>query len=308
MLDLTQRRTTALATVASLGVKRAGSVSAVGSPLAVRVTLASQIESNESAEVFDKVVPGTLAIHRRRIGGGEDRARLNRSPADLNVIMSVRDPATGDQVLSIMGSVERISYVAVPKFAHALFQIKIVIDASLLGVVADYLEREVEVSLSTPQQVLPFVSADDDINAIDDFSAGSSSPDPMAVAHPESELREVVSYEVPPSTSDEQAVYGFGLVESENADEIVIRDFDVVCGMDPVHIVSRFPIHVPPAVLRTYQVRCGAIGRIPSWADLIPALGEQINWASSKSNMALNLADTHVRAALGHDETTTNDA
>lgn len=284
MLDLTQRRTTGSAVVAALTVKRAGRGEGA---VAVRLDLAVPVADEEAAEVLDQIVPGSLALFRRRSIGSEDRARLNRSPSDLTVVAALRDPKSPDDVpvLSVMAAVERLSFVSSPKFVHAIYRLRIVVDPSLLGAIAAYLEREVEVSLSTPQQVLPFVR---------------SEPKPAEADPAGTEEREIVSFEVAARSSAEQVVYGFGEVLDETPDEILVSDFGVEAAVQVEHIVARVPLLASSAVLETYEVGCRAVGRSATWADLITALG--VDWATSaESGEPLQLRDDHVRSVLGAD-------
>jgi len=288
MLDLTQRRSSSSALLAGITLKRSGRID--GS-LSCRLDLSIEIDSVAAADLFDQVVPGTGALYRRRVAGGEDRARLNRSPADLSVIAGLKDPESGDSIASVISTVERVSYVAAPKFALAVFQIRMAIEPSLLGVLAEYLSRIVEVSFATPQQVLPFVRRSEESADPDPVESGDASPAPS----PEIE---VVTFEA--SEQDGRVIYGFGQVLDSTEDEILVSDFGVEAAVASEHIVSRFSLVAPKAVQETYSVRARALGRTPSWADLIPAIGT--DWSrSAESGEPLRLRDDHVRLALGAD-------
>jgi len=290
MLDLSLRRTNSRAIVSALAIKRAGS----GDSLSVRVDLAIPVADESEAETLDRVVPGSLSLFRRRATGSEDRARLNRSPSDLTVIASLREVDSGDEdpSLSVMATVERLSFVAAPKFVAAVFRLRVVVEPSVLAVLACWLDRRVEVALSTPQQVLPFLRADETASETEasETEASETTSDP--------DLVEVVSFEVASKSSDEQVVYGFGVVVDETPDEILVSDFGVECAVSVEYIVARVPIVAPAAIRSTYLVGANALGRTPTWADLLPAIGTE--WANSaETGEPLRLRDTHIRPALG---------
>ena len=278
MLDLTQRRTEGPATVAAMTIKRSGRPD---NALALRMDLTVPIDTDEAAAVFDQVVPGTAALFQRRGAGSEDRARLNRSPSNMTVVAAFREDADDDEPLvSVMATVVRLSFIAAPKAVVAQYQIAMVVESSLLAVLAHHLGRQVEVSLATSQQVLPF----------------ASSP-PVAAAHPYEVL--VLSFETEASGA-EQVVYGFGAVVDQDDEGYQIDDFGVEVYVDRSCVIACVPIIVPKGVQRTYEVRSKALGRTPTWRELIPAIGMQ--WAeSAESGEPIQLRDGHVRAVLGMD-------
>ena len=173
MLDLTQRRSASVALLSAIDIKRSGRND---DSISCRLDLSIEIESQDSADVFDQIVPGTSALYRRRVSGGEDRARLNRSPADLSVIAGLKDRESGEAIASVISVVEKVSYVAAPKFAVAVYQIRMSIAPSLLGVLAEHLSRSVEVSFAAPQQVLPFARRSDATEPADPPAQSGSAP------------------------------------------------------------------------------------------------------------------------------------
>lgn len=288
MLDLTNRRTTATVVLAAMTVKRAGRND---NSLSVRLDLAIPIGDESGATTFDAVVPGSLALWRRHSGGSEDRARLNRSPSELMVVAALRDPTAEsgvdrEPILSVMAMVERLSFVSSPKFVNAIFRLRLVIDPSLLGLLGTYLDRQVEVSLSTPQQVLPFARSESEVEQ----------SRPVATERPKSH-REIVSFEVEARSTSEKVVYGFGLVVEETPDEILVSDFGVSAAIQAEHVIARVDLLADDSVISAYEQSCRESARTPTWADLITALG--VEWArSAAANEPLVLREHHVRSLL----------
>lgn len=298
MIDLSLRRTSSRALVSSIAIKRAGR----GDSLSLRVELSIPIDDESDAETFDRVVPGSLSLFRRRSTGSEDRARLNRSPSELTVIASLREANSGDgdPSLSVMATVERLSFVSAPKFVAAVFSLRIVVEPSILATLGGWLERQVEVSFSIPQQVLPFVHPDTSGSGPTGEAELNREDKPEDEPEVDPDLVEILSFEVPAESSDEQVVYGFGVVLDETPDEIRVADFGVEAAVSVEHVVARVRLVAPSPICETYRVGALALGRTPTWADLIPALG--VEWATSaETGEPLRLRDTHVRPALGLD-------
>ena len=181
-----------------------------------------------------------------------------------------------------MAVVERLSFVSSAKFANAIYRLRLVIDPSLLGLLGRYLDRSVEVSLSTPQQVLPFTR---------------SEVEPVQTVATErlESHREIVSFEVSNRSSEEEVVYGFGLVVEETEDEILFVDFGISGAIEVDHVIARVDLLADDSVISAYESACRDANREPTWADLITAVG--VEWArSAASNEPLVLRTSHVRS------------
>ena len=260
MIDLTSHRSNGSGILAKLGVKKDGA--GFGAGLLVSVDIAFDVKTEENAETVDRVVPGARALFRRKLAGGEDRARISRSPSSLGVLLSIQEPdedlCAG---LSVIAQVKTLSFVDAPKFSTYSVRFAFVVGPDVLADLASRLEETIEVSVQSQQTVLPF------LDPFRDVSDAASDDPPDRVEIDSSGKHSVVAYNHP------ELGTGFGRVIERSEGEIVVENFGPVIEIDPDWVIATVQVIAPDSVLDLYVRTASGANLSRSWSDLITALG-----------------------------------
>ena len=278
MIDLLAPSSEGSLHLTRIAIKRDGT-SANG--LLAEIDLAAPIETEEDALVLDPLVPGASALWRRSADGSEDSSRFGRSPSSLSVFGRLVLPDRAEEVCAFARSVTVTRAV-------------VAVSAKLRTFIA-----RVRVGGLAPEQIATLCGA------LDERVHLTTSAMQLALfggqtTVPAREIREVVSLRIEAPGGTE---FRFGAVTNETDLSISVRDLHEATpetfDLAAVEVVSRLRIEAPDRLLAAFCGTAAGIGLLPSWGDLIVAVGQDYGSGTRSDAGVWVLQPAHVRSALG---------
>jgi hypothetical protein len=251
--------------------------------LLAEIDLSAPIETEEEALVLDGLVPGASSLWRRSSEGAEDAARFGRTPSSMSVHarLALLNRAEDEVVFARTVAVARALVAVSARARSFVLRLRVGgLDPREVAMLCGALDERVSLSTSSVQLTL---------------FAGAT------VSVPAREIREVASIRV---TDGGLIEYRFGSVTDETDLSISLRDLheqEPECfDRRTVEVVSRLRVEAPEKLLRSYRKLADMRGLVPSWGDLIVAVGRDYGeGGSSAPGNVWTLRRDHVVEALG---------
>lgn len=281
MIDLLAPSSEGSLHLTRLAIKRDGTNA---NALLAEIDLATPIETEEDALVLDALVPGASALWRRSSEGAEDTARFGRSPSSMSVHGRLALTDRAEEVVAFARTVTITRAVVAVSARSRTFIARVRVGglgpeevATLCGA----LDERVHLSTSSLQVTL--------------FGGAGTVSVPVR-----RDVREIVSLRVEVGGLTE---YRFGSVTNETDRAISLRDLYEETPEDydlaSSEVVSRLRVAASDRLLSAYRERATSIGLVPSWGDLIVALGRDYGAGAASDGGVWALRPDHLRTALG---------
>lgn len=279
MIDLLAPSSEGSLHLTRLAIKRDGTSA---NALLAEIDLATPIETEEDALVLDALVPGASALWRRSSEGAEDTARFGRSPSSMSVHGRLALTDRAEEVVAFARTVTITRAVVAVSAKSRTFIARVRVGglaAEEVATLCGALDERVHLSTSALQLTL--------------FGGTVSVP-------VRRDVREVISLRVEVGGVTE---YRFGAVTNETDLAISLRDLYEETPEDydlaSCEVVSRLRVAASDRLLSAFRERATSIGLVPSWGDLIVALGRDYGAGAASDAGVWTLRPDHLRTALG---------